>query len=70
LTISERLLTFLGGRLVTHRKLKLLIINKSEKMEKLDNMHPGEVLKEEFMKPLYITAYRLSNDLGIPHNSG
>ena len=35
-------------------------------MEKLDNIHPGEVLKEEFMKPLDITAYRLSKDLGIP----
>ena len=35
-------------------------------MEKLDNIHPGEVLIEEFMKPLDITAYRLSKDLGIP----
>jgi addiction module HigA family antidote len=35
-------------------------------MEKLDNIHPGEVLLEEFMKPLEITAYRLSKDLGIP----
>ena len=35
-------------------------------MEKLDNIHPGEVLREEFMKPLEITAYRLSKDLGIP----
>ena len=35
-------------------------------MEKLDNIHPGEVLREEFLKPLDITAYRLSKDLGIP----
>jgi addiction module HigA family antidote len=35
-------------------------------MGKLDNIHPGEVLREEFMKPLEITAYRLSKDLGIP----
>lgn len=35
-------------------------------MKKLDNIHPGEVLKEEFMVPLNITAYRLSKDLGIP----
>ena len=35
-------------------------------MEKLDNIHPGVVLLEEFMKPLDITAYRLSKDLGIP----
>jgi plasmid maintenance system antidote protein VapI len=35
-------------------------------MEKLDNIHPGEVLLQEFMKPLEITAYRLSKDMGIP----
>ena len=35
-------------------------------MEKPDNIHPGEVLQEEFMNPLEITAYRLSKDLGIP----
>jgi addiction module HigA family antidote len=35
-------------------------------MGKLDNIHPGEVLQEEFMIPLEITAYRLSKDLGIP----
>jgi len=35
-------------------------------MGKLDNIHPGEILKEEFMVPLEITAYRLSKDLGIP----
>lgn len=35
-------------------------------MNKLENIHPGEVLKEEFLEPLNITAYRLSKDLGIP----
>jgi len=35
-------------------------------MKKMDNIHPGEVLKEEFLEPLNITAYRLSKDLGIP----
>ena len=35
-------------------------------MDRLDNIHPGEVLNEEFMKPLEISAYRLSKDLGIP----
>ena len=34
-------------------------------MERLENIHPGEVLLEEFMKPLDITAYRLSKDLEI-----
>ncbi len=35
-------------------------------MEKLANIHPGEVLMEEFLVPMEITAYRLSKDLEIP----
>jgi addiction module HigA family antidote len=35
-------------------------------MEKLSNIHPGEILLEDFLKPLSITAYRLSKDIGIP----
>jgi addiction module HigA family antidote len=35
-------------------------------MEKLSNIHPGEILLEEFLKPLNISAYRLSKDIGIP----
>ena len=35
-------------------------------METLANIHPGEILLEEFLIPLNITAYRLSKDIGIP----
>ncbi|HCF64520.1 MAG TPA: HigA family addiction module antitoxin [Ferruginibacter sp.] len=35
-------------------------------MKKLKNIHPGEILAEEFLAPLEITAYRLSKDIGIP----
>lgn len=35
-------------------------------MEKLANVHPGEVLNLEFLAPLEISAYRLSKDLKIP----
>ena len=35
-------------------------------MAKLKNIHPGEVLEEEFLKPLCITAYRLAKDIDIP----
>lgn len=35
-------------------------------MEKLANVHPGEILLCEFLEPLEITAYRLSKDLKIP----
>lgn len=35
-------------------------------MNQLPNIHPGEVLKEEFLLPLGISAYRLAKDLQIP----
>jgi addiction module HigA family antidote len=35
-------------------------------MERLSNIHPGEILLEEFLRPLKISAYRLSKDIGIP----
>jgi addiction module HigA family antidote len=35
-------------------------------MNYIPNVHPGEVLKEEFLIPLNISAYRLSKDIGIP----
>ncbi len=35
-------------------------------MEKLNNVHPGEVLLHEFLEPLKISAYRLSKELKIP----
>ena len=35
-------------------------------METLGNVHPGEILLEEFLKPMNISAYKLSKDIGIP----
>ena len=35
-------------------------------MQHLKNIHPGEVLMEEFLVPLQISAYRLSKDIAIP----
>ena len=35
-------------------------------MEKLNNTHPGEVLLEEFLKPMGISAYRLAKETFIP----
>jgi len=35
-------------------------------MKRLKNIHPGEILLEEFLVPLEISAYRLSKDIGIP----
>ena len=35
-------------------------------MAELSNIHPGEVLGEEFLTPMEISAYRLAKDTGIP----
>lgn len=37
--------------------------------QRLKNIHPGEILKEEFLIPLKITAYRLSKETGIPQTA-
>jgi antitoxin HigA-1 len=34
--------------------------------KKIPNIHPGEILEEEFLKPLNITAYKLAKDTDIP----
>ena len=31
----------------------------------LRNIHPGEILGEEFLKPLGVTAYRLAKDIHV-----
>jgi addiction module HigA family antidote len=35
-------------------------------MKKLPNIHPGEILGEEFIKPFGITAYKLAKETHIP----
>ena len=35
-------------------------------MKKLRNIHPGEILLEEFLIPLRISAYKLSKDTDVP----
>lgn len=35
-------------------------------MKKIPNIHPGEILEEEFLTPLEITAYRLAKETAIP----
>jgi len=35
-------------------------------MTRISNIHPGEVLKEEFLIPLNISAYRLSKETFLP----
>ena len=33
---------------------------------KVWTVHPGEIIKTEFMEPMNITAYRLAKDLNFP----
>ena len=35
-------------------------------MRKLAPIHPGKILREEFLRPLGITQYRLAKDLKVP----
>ncbi len=36
------------------------------KNKKLPPVHPGEVLLEEFLKPMEISQYRLAKDISVP----
>ncbi len=34
--------------------------------KKMSPVHPGEILEEEFLKPLGLTQYRVAKGLGVP----
>ena len=35
-------------------------------MNRLPNIHPGEVLREEFLIPMGISQYRLAKEISVP----
>ncbi|MFH1021477.1 MAG: HigA family addiction module antitoxin [Pseudomonadota bacterium] len=35
-------------------------------MNRLPNIHPGEILREEFLTPMGISQYRLAKAIGVP----
>ncbi len=37
-----------------------------KKRNKLKPIHPGEILLEEFLKPMEISQYRLAKDISVP----
>jgi addiction module HigA family antidote len=39
-----------------------------DNLNKLPNIHPGEVLKEEFLLPMGISQYRLAKEIGVPES--
>jgi len=36
------------------------------KKDKLDPIHPGEILLEEFLNPMKISQYCLAKDISVP----
>jgi antitoxin HigA-1 len=34
--------------------------------KKISSIHPGEILKEEFLDPMGISQYRLAKDINVP----
>ena len=56
-----------AGKATTHTTWKSqTIIDEVTAMKTLPNIHPGEILEEEFLKPLNISAYRLAKDTRMP----
>ena len=41
---------------------------KLKSLTTIDNIHPGEVLNEEFLVPMGITPYRLAKETGMPES--
>ena len=56
----------LSGAKVTLIKLRLLIImGRFMSKERLPPIHPGEILLEEFLKPLGLSQYRLAKEINV-----
>ncbi len=36
------------------------------KAKKIESIHPGEILLEEFLKPMGLSQNQLANDIGVP----
>ena len=34
--------------------------------KKMNPIHPGEILREEFLIPMGLTSYRIAKDIGVP----
>ena len=50
----------------TRSKSLTITRNPAMKQAKLSPVHPGEVLLEEFLKPLSLSQYRLAKDIKVP----
>lgn len=66
LTISGASVLIGGIMPVTMLKSWIIIETYAMKAKKLTPVHPGEVLLEEFLKPLGLSQNRLALDIGVP----
>lgn len=39
---------------------------RARRSKRIAPIHPGEILREEFLEPLAVSAYRLAKDTGVP----
>jgi addiction module HigA family antidote len=37
----------------------------NSKMEKFNNIHPGEILEKDFLEPMNLSAYALAKGIGV-----
>lgn len=44
----------------------IIIIRDVMRNKELANITPGEILEEDFLKPLGLSQYRLAKDIGVP----
>jgi addiction module HigA family antidote len=56
-----------NGQVTRRRMSRLWIITNGRKMmdETLSPIHPGEILLEDFMRPLGLSQYRLAHGIGV-----
>lgn len=54
-----------GMRETLSKSRLLIIIEKFMKIKKLKNVHPGEILKVDFLDEMNITAYALARAVGV-----
>jgi len=51
---------------ITRDQLHTLDLSGASTGERLPAVHPGEVLAEDFLKPLGLSQYRLAKDIRVP----
>jgi antitoxin HigA-1 len=56
----------LCGQIAVQTPLRSLITIKEMGMDKLQNIHPGEILLEEFLIPMEISQTRLAHSINVP----